>query len=417
MPALLHLACPEGQLAGKVHLEPSKSLSNRALIIRSLCAEALPVEDLSRSDDTRMLEQMLASEEDSLYAGHAGSAYRFMLARACLNDRPVILDGSGQLRQRPIGPLVDALRALGADIVYLGQPGYPPVRIKPVRGFGQDGQVIVNAGISSQFVSALLLIAPRLPKGLAIHLSGVEVSGSYSDMTIKMMRYFGIDVQRQDNTIIVPPASYRAKPYRVEGDWSGAAYFFALAALAGSATIELIGVQGESWQGDAIVKEIYRGFGIETELSSAGLRLIKVPFGKVAVNAFAYDFSSCPDLAQTVLVTLAGLGIPGAVSGLKTLQWKETHRITAMRQELARTGVDLDVFRITGDVTATLTGRADWRGEAEFDTYGDHRMAMALTALALIGPIAIREPGVVQKSFPDFWGQVRSIGVSVRDRE
>jgi 3-phosphoshikimate 1-carboxyvinyltransferase len=413
MSGSLHLSCPDRHVAGTVRLESSKSLSNRALIIRSLCDQAFVIDNLSGSDDTLILQEMLRSDNDSLYAGHAGTAYRFMLARACLYDRPVILDGSEQLRRRPIGPLVEALRRLGADIAYLGQPGYPPVRVSPAPGFGASGEVDIEAGISSQFVSALLLIAPCLPRGLVITMQGKPVSRSYTDMTIRMMRHFGVDVAAEGDRIVVPPGGYTPVPYVVEGDWSGASYFFSMAALAENADVVLEGVSGESGQGDAVVRDIYRHFGVMTEPVPGGLRLIKARDVK-RMHPFSFDFTDCPDLAQTVMVTLGGLGLDGHLAGVKTLQWKETHRLTAMRDELDKVRVKLAIYASGDEITASVAGKADWRGEPAFDTYDDHRMAMALAALALIGPVSVADPDVVRKSFPDFWRQVAGIGVGVR---
>ncbi len=409
----LHLSCPSRHVAGNVRLEPSKSLSNRALVIRSLCDTPFVIDQLSGSDDTLVLQQMLGSESDSLYAGHAGTAYRFMLARACLYDNPVILDGSEQLRRRPIGPLVEALRRLGADIAYLGQPGYPPVRVSQAPRFGASGEVAVEAGISSQFVSALLLIAPCLPHGLVITMHGKPVSRSYTDMTIRMMRHFGVDVSAEGDRIVVPAGGYRPAPYVVEGDWSGAAYFFSMAALAETADIVLEGLSPASWQGDAVVRDMYRHFGVMTEPVTGGLRLMKG--GDVKhMHPFSFDFTDCPDLAQAVMVTLGGLGLDGHLAGVKTLQWKETHRLTAMRDELDKVRVKVAIYASDDEITASVSGKADWRGEPAFDTYDDHRMAMALSALALVGPVSLADPDVVRKSFPDFWRQVAGIGVDVR---
>lgn len=413
MSGSLHLSCPERCVAGTVRLEPSKSLSNRALVIRSLCDQPFEIDNLGGSDDTLILQEMLGSDNDSLYAGHAGTAYRFMLARACLYDRPVILDGSEQLRRRPVGPLVEALRRLGADIAYLGQPGYPPVRVSPTARFGAIGEVEVEAGISSQFVSALLLIAPCLPHGLVITMKGKPVSRSYTDMTMRMMRHFGVDVLAEGDRIAVPAGGYRPAHYVVEGDWSGASYFFSMVSLAARADVVLEGLSAESWQGDAVVLDMYRHFGVMTEPTTGGLRLMKDNRAG-HLRPFACDFTDCPDLAQTVMVTLGGLGLDGHLAGVKTLQWKETHRLTAMRDELEKVRVKVAIYASDDEITASVTGKADWRGEPAFNTYNDHRMAMALAALSLVGPVAVADPDVVRKSFPDFWRQVAGLGVDVR---
>lgn len=410
----VHLSCPDRHLQGVVSLEPSKSLSNRALIIRSLCGHPFDIHRLSTSDDTRFLHEMLEADGGHLFAGHAGTAYRFMLARACLYDKEVVLDGAEPMRRRPIGPLVEALRTMGADIEYLGRPGYPPVRISPSARFGRDPRVTVDAGISSQFVSALMLIAPALPEGLAITLAGEQVSQSYTAMTMQLMRHFGVEAEITGQQIVIPPGGYEPTPFTVESDWSGASYFFSLAALADAADIQLEGLSPESWQGDAVVAGIYSSLGVTAQPNETGWRL-KKSVGNTTAEALIWDFRNCPDLAQTVMTTLAGLGVPGHLTGLKTLPMKETHRLEAMRAELAKVGTALTISASDGQVSAHVSGQACWRGTPIFDTYEDHRMAMSMAPLACLGPIAIQEPEVVSKSFPDFWRQIRSVGVNVQE--
>ncbi len=407
------LTCPQPSLSGTVQLESSKSISNRALIIRSLCAAPFDIHRLSSSDDTGALVQMLASEKEILYSGHAGSSYRFMLARACLGDREITLDASEQLRRRPIGPLVRALQSLGADIQYLNKEGFPPLRIKPVAGLGEKvHEVRLQAGISSQYLTALLLIAPILPNGLTLHLTGAPVSVSYIDMTLSMLAYFGIQYSWTENIIRVEPGVYAPRDFTVEGDWSAASYLYSMAALAEKAEIHIEGLGADSIQGDAVVRDIYRGFGVETTFDEAGM-LIRKFVVEEKLKTFSYNFFRCPDLAQTVMVTLAGLGIKGHLSGLRTLRIKETDRITAMQTELARVKTTLEVKESAEDIFCLLTGKAKWKDKGKFYTYEDHRMAMAFTPLACLSPIVIREPYVVTKSYPGFWQDVERVGIRI----
>ena len=407
------ISFPQQPLSGTVILEPSKSLSNRALIIQSLCDKPFTIHNLSTSDDTKSLQAMLKSNGEELNSGHAGSSYRFMVARACLMDREVVLDGSAQLRRRPIGPLVRGLQKLGADIQYLNKEGFPPVRIKPNQNLGKEvNEITLHAGVSSQYSSALLMIAPLLPNGLTIHLAEDPVSISYIRMTLSMMNYFGVDHEWEENTIRIKPGKYVAKDYTVEGDWSAASYYYSMAALAQSASLNIEGLTEFSLQGDQVVRMMYENFGIQTSFTELGISIVKQEL-KERVKNFEFDFSSCPDLAQTVMVTLAGLGIPGKLSGLKTLRIKESDRVEVMKTELARVKVAVEIEEKENDLACTVSGKAKWKDKAKFETYEDHRMAMAFTPLAAIHPIMIKNPEVVSKSYPDFWKDVEKIGLKV----
>ncbi len=413
MPVSYRVYAALPRLRGKVVLEPSKSLSNRALIIRSLCQEPFEIEHLSTSDDTDALIAMLSAREDDLYSGHAGSSYRFMVARACLLDQEVTIDASEQLRRRPIGPLVRALQALGADITYLNKEGFPPLRVRPAPGLGQKVHAItLQSGISSQYITALLLIAPCLPHGLRIHLLDEPVSASYIHMTLSMMEYFGAAYTWKENTIEIAPGAYKARKFRVEGDWSAASYYYAMAALAEEADVTIEGLNEKSVQGDAEVAELYKRFGVETTFEKEGIRLSKVK-NQAKPKEFMHDFSKTPDLAQTVMVTLAGLGIRGKLMGLKTLRIKETDRLRAMQTELARVKTNLEIREENQNIHCLLSGKAKWKDKARIDTYEDHRMAMAFTPLALIRPVIIRDPDVVSKSYPGFWRDIQGIGMTV----
>ena len=411
MPIVNRLSLPQQKLSGTVILEPSKSISNRALVIRSLCKEPFEIHRLSSSDDTDALIAMLASTDDVLYSGHAGSSYRFMVARACLGDREVTIDASEQLRRRPIGPLVKALQSLGADITYLNKEGFPPLKVKPVKGLGKKvNEVTLQAGISSQYLTALLLIAPMLPKGLTVHLTGEPVSASYIQMTLAMMEYFGVPHQWTEHTIRVEHGEYKARDYSVEGDWSSASYLYSMAALAESAEINIEGLKTDSIQGDVVTKDIYAQLGVETTITENGI-LIQKKGIKEKLKEFKFDFSRCPDIAQTVMVTLAGLGIKGVLSGLQTLRIKESDRIMAMYTELERVKTKLLVKEEADSLTVIVVGKAKWKDRAKFNTYEDHRMAMAFVPLGCIHPVIIKDPDVVSKSYPGFWKDIESIGM------
>src|SRR3990170_3974888 len=337
------ISCPQSKLNGTIILEPSKSISNRVLTVQSLCKEEFKINRLSTSDDTDALVKMLSSDGDVLYSGHAGSSYRFMVARACLGNKEVKLDASEQLRRRQIGPVVKALQSLGADIKYLNKEGFPPLLIKPSENFGKGvNEIHLQAGISSQYVTALLMIAPYLPNGLVLHLIEDPVSLPYIKMTLDVMQFFGVEHTWTDNIITIGPGEYKAKDFTVEGDWSAASYFYSMAALIPVADIFIEGLSEKSLQGDAIVREIYSHFGVETIFTENGIQ-IKKQDHPPRPKEVRYDFSKYPDLAQTLMVTLAGMGVKGTLSGLKTLRIKETDRINAMQTELAKVKTTLEV--------------------------------------------------------------------------
>ena len=411
MSNVYQISCLQPKLKGNVVLERSKSISNRALIIWSLCKTRFTIHHLSKSDDTVVLEKMLSSDSEVLYGGHAGSSYRFMVARAALGDREITLDASEQLRRRPIGPLVKALQILGTDISYLKKEGFPPLLIRPSKKIGKEvHEVTLQAGISSQYTSALLMIAPCLPHGLTLHLADDPVSIPYIRMTLAMMEWFGVGHHWEGNTIKIEPGEYVAKDFTVEADWSAASYFYSAAALSEEAEIQIHGLDEKSLQGDAIVRNIYQQFGVETIFNEHGMTIKKKGLYE-RLKEFKFDFSPCPDIALTVMVTLAGLGIKGILSGLRTLRIKETDRISAMQTELAKVKTTIETKQDGSEVICTLFGKAKWKDKAKFNTYEDHRMAMSLAPLACIHPIVIRNPDVVSKSYPGFWRDMALIGV------
>lgn len=398
----------DGKIRGELTLAGSKSISNRALIIRALCPSSFEIGRLANAKDTRLLDELLQSDHEILDAGAAGTTFRFLTAYLAMKEGTQVLTGSARMKERPIGVLVEALRQLGADIAYLEREGFPPLRIGSPKQ--QPGQRVlrISAGTSSQYISALLMIAPTLPEGLELVLEGRIVSRPYIEMTLALMGYFGVTHSWEGSTIRIAPQSYVPRSFTVEADWSAASYYYAMAALSESAELTLHGVYKDSLQGDSILPDMYELLGVYTQFLESGIRLTKAGHGKA--REFEWDFLRCPDLAQTLAVTCAALGIPGHFSGVETLRIKETDRIGALRDELAKVGVAVHPVSESGKEEFHVAGLAHWDLPPVFDTYEDHRMAMAFAPLALIHPICIADPGVVDKSYPDFWEDLKKLG-------
>jgi len=410
------------QLVADIALDGSKSISNRALIILALSG-VTEVKDLlhnlSTSKDTVTLGQLLAQKEGVYNAGDAGTTFRFLTAYFAVQPGVQILDGSARMRERPIGGLVEALRSIGATVDFLEKEGYPPLRIGEMQSPVNDGTpavVRIDAGISSQFLSALLLIGPYLPGGLQLIPQGQLVSRPYLEMTLKMMRSFGATAEWQGDSILVASGAYQPKTYTIEADWSAASYWYSMAVFADSLNLKLRGLFADSPQGDSVLAVMMQKFGIHTTFETDGVRLQKS--GLPVITAFEWDFLECPDIAQTLAVVCAGMGVPGFFSGLETLAIKETDRITALKQELAKTGVSFAklparMYQKTapGKIFYMVEGKANLTEMPQFATYGDHRMAMSFAPLAFLGKIAIENPGVVAKSYPQFWEHTEMAGV------
>jgi 3-phosphoshikimate 1-carboxyvinyltransferase len=402
------------QLKGEITLAGSKSISNRALIIRALCDTQFPIDKLANAKDTDLLQALLASTEDIRDAGAAGTTFRFMTAYLSTQAGSQILTGTERMKQRPIGVLVNALRTLGAQITYLEKEGYPPLQIGPPVAFGANQRVQISAGTSSQYISALLMIAPTLPHGMELELVGHIVSRPYIEMTLALMAYFGIKHTWEGNLIRIEAQKYQPRPFVVEADWSAASYYYAMAAFADEVDLQLNGLFEESVQGDAVLADFMPAFGVKTTFNQHGIHLSKT--GQSLDALFDYDFLLCPDLAQTIAVVCAGKGVTGRFTGLETLRIKETDRIAALENELAKVGVKveaepiaadgLEYFRIKGQALVAAP-------PPEFATYEDHRMAMAFAPLAFFGPVKVHEPEVVVKSYPDFWRDLERLGFVV----
>lgn len=400
---------------GKINLTSSKSISNRVLIIQALCAEKFNINNLATAKDTVTLNKLLSDSFDEYDVGHAGTVMRFMTAFLALKEGEHIITGSERMQQRPIKILVDALCSLGVNIEYLKNEGYPPLKIKG--GNIEGGNVKLDGSVSSQYISALLLIAPKLKNGLTIQFEGEVISKPYINMTIEIMRYFSVEAEWNGNEIIVKKGNYHAKDFIVEADWSSASYWYGIAALAQEAEIELYGLEKDSLQGDAVVYEIYKNFGVKTEFFEGGVKLTKNSISGAQLSTLHLDFENCPDIAQTVAVTCAALNVNARFTGLQTLRIKETDRIFALQKELTKLGFEVEVENDDLIINRhSCEGRKrnfseanlkDWQGKS-INTYEDHRMAMAFAPLALFNSITINDEDVVVKSYPSFWKDLRS---------
>jgi 3-phosphoshikimate 1-carboxyvinyltransferase len=387
-------------------LPSSKSLSNRALIIEALAGTQSVVSNLSSARDTVLMKALVRRADHEINVIDAGTTMRFLTAYFSLTDQHKVLTGSARMKERPIGLLVDALRSIGATIKYLGQEGFPPIE---TTGFKKQiaDSVTVPGNVSSQYISALMMVAPALPSGLTISLTGKIGSRPYIEMTASLMRHFGHQVYFEGQTIRIPNGRYSSVPYRVEPDWSGASYWFGFTALAQQADLLLPGVEPESRQGDIAVVEIMKHLGVKSDFGKDGLRLTK----SSVASSISWDFADCPDLAQTVLPVCAVLGISGTFRGMESLIIKETDRIAALQAELGKIRATL-LTTAPGQWTLTPGNFSSMRS-LEIETYHDHRMAMGLAPLATMMDLTIHDPQVTNKSYPTFWDDMRAVGFVV----
>lgn len=418
---LLHLSKSDRSLRGDIALDGSKSISNRALIVLALSG-ADPADwlaNLSSSKDTTTLLRLLTHAGDAYDAGDAGTTFRFLTAYLALQPGIQILTGSARMCERPVGGLVQALRSIGAEIEFLKKEGYPPLKIGEIKRTKRQQRAIVHieAGTSSQFLSALLMVGPYLPEGLQLAPAGHLVSRPYLEMTLQLMRYFGAQADWQGDTILVEAGRYTPRPFTVEADWSAASYWYEMAAFADTVDLRLNGLFHDSWQGDSIVARMMQRFGIQTDFGEKHIILKKT--GAELPAFFEWDFVECPDIAQTLAVACAGLGVRGIFRGLETLFIKETDRVAALKNELAKVGVSFSQIRTSEAVTGghrltpslfEVSGKARWSHPPRFATYGDHRMAMSFAPLAFFSPVEIENPAVVAKSYPAFWEHLAAVG-------
>ena len=403
------ISAPLKAFLGSIHIPSSKSISNRMLIIRSLAGSGATLYNLSDSDDTKVLSEALDTESDVKDVGHAGTAMRFLTAYLSTQPGEVTLTGSQRMKQRPVGPLVDALKQVGARIEYLENEACPPLMIKG--GGLSGGSIAIEAGISSQFISALMMIGPVLEGGLSIELKGKVVSASYIEMTLSLMNSCGAGARFDGKTITVPQGAYSMDGFRVESDWSGASYWYQVAALLPGSEITLPNLSQNSLQGDSALVQIFEPLGVRTTFNEEGLILRSQK--QELPEQYVYDFTACPDLVQTLAVSLCTLGVPFRFTGTTTLRVKETDRILALQTELKRVGFVLSADP-RGEWLEWDGKRCDPEGDPLIRTYHDHRMAMAFAPLAIpLGKIAIEDPGVVSKSYPGYWTDLEKAGFGI----
>ena len=399
----IRLRHQSGSVVGKIQVTGSKSESNRMLLLQALFPQ-IELTNLSNSDDTVAMKSGLESEDALVDIGHAGTTMRFLTAYfSTIENQEKTLTGSQRMQERPIGILVDALRQLGADITYLKNEGYPPLLIKGKKLSANE--VRLSADISSQYITALMLIAPRLAGGLRLHLQGMITSVPYIKMTQSLLHDIGIEASFSDQTIeISPKMDIDATTHAVESDWSSASYYFGIAALAKEADIHLSTYKENSLQGDRVLMNIYEQLGVQSSIENNTLHLQKKALHSTSIQL---DLSNAPDIAQTIVVSCYGLGIACDIKGLHTLKIKETNRLVALHNELTKLGATIEIT----DRSLHLHKRNNpVRPNVLIETYHDHRMAMAFAPLALLVPIRIQDADVVTKSYPGFWKDLEMNG-------
>ena len=392
----------------EIIISGSKSESNRVLILKSIF-QNISIINLSSSDDTKILEKNLNSTDSNLNVGHAGTAMRFLTAHlATLENKKFYLSGSKRMNERPIGILVKALNDLGFNINYIGNKGFPPIEIIGCKNL--KNKVKLKPNVSSQYISALMLIAPSLDNGLVIELDGNVTSRPYIDMTLSILNKLGIYAKFNDNTIIIKPKKDEIinTEYEVEADWSSASYFFSIVALSKNIELSFLNFRKDSFQGDINVCKYYELFGVKTTFQNGKL-IIKKRNNFNYPKKIIIDLKDNPDLAQTIIVTAFGLNIPTKLTGLSTLKVKETDRIEALRNELTNLGASC----IIDDESIEFFKSNKLNKNYIINTYDDHRMALAFAPLSVIFPIEIQDPKVVSKSFPEFWNILEKLNFSI----
>ncbi|MFS4469665.1 3-phosphoshikimate 1-carboxyvinyltransferase [Maribacter sp. 2210JD10-5] len=404
----LHLNGPSNNtLKAAIKITGSKSESNRSLLLSALYPN-ISIANLSNSDDAQFMERGLTVEKGTVDIHHAGTAMRFLTSYfACQSNREVVLTGSHRMQERPIKVLVDALKSLGADITYEKEEGYPPLKIKGV-AINKE-KVSLPANISSQYISSLLLIAPSLKNGLEVELVGQITSIPYIKMTLGLLDEIGVKHSFEGNTIKISPKNDVSETLlTVESDWSSASYFYSIVAFSEiGSEVSLSAYKKNSLQGDSVLAEIYTALGVETSFEKNNITLKKI--AKEYPEILEVDLVNAPDIAQTIAVTCFGLGIGCNLAGLHTLKIKETDRLEALDVELKKLGADIEVT----DKSLSLHATSSIKPDIAIDTYHDHRMAMAFAPLAFRTSIIINDAEVVSKSYPDFWDDMKILGIKV----
>jgi len=403
------LSHPTAKCNGKLRITGSKSETNRLLLLQALFS-GLTIENTSESDDSKVMRTALQSNADVIDVHHAGTAMRFLTAYfARLEGREVVLTGSQRMQERPIKILVEALRSLGASITYEKEAGYPPLKITGKKLAG--GTVTLPADISSQYISALLLIGPVLEQGVQLDLVGKITSIPYINMTLALLNNLGIQTEFKGQSIRVEPQKNpKLTPQIVESDWSSASYFFSIVALAEESEIQLTSYKEDSLQGDRVLRKIYGELGVHSTLTDQTLTLRKEPVQ--LPDVLEWDLSTAPDIAQTIAVSCYGLGIGCVLTGLHTLIIKETDRLQALYNELTKLGAQVKITENSLELAAGFRPVDN----CSIPTYNDHRMAMAFAPLALKVPLSIENAEVVSKSYPTFWEDLAQINFAINHR-
>lgn len=409
---LLKIQNTRTYLTGDIKITGSKSETNRLLLLQALF-KGLTIENLSNSDDGTLMQKALISNSEIIDIHHAGTAMRFLTAYFSIQkDRKTILTGSKRMQERPIGILVDALRSLGAQIDYLKNEGYPPLSIQGTTL--TKNEVTLNANVSSQYISALMLIGATLPNGVTIHLEGKITSVPYINMTLQLLHQVGVEAIFQGQAIKIEPAIRKEvqKTITVESDWSSASYYYSLVAMMHRykeeqpTQITISSYKQNSLQGDAVLAEIYSQLGVVSRFENNRL-VLELDRNKKLPDLLELDLSNSPDIAQTIAVSCLGLGIGCNLTGLHTLKIKETDRLEALKTEITKLGGTIKVTDKSLHLTKTATPLTE---NCTIATYHDHRMAMAFAPLGLCVPICIEDAGVVSKSYPDFWEDLKTLG-------
>jgi 3-phosphoshikimate 1-carboxyvinyltransferase len=400
----------KNSIQGTAELLPaSKSISNRVLIMDALAGKKSRLHNLSDANDTQLMLRLVNALDPVIDVEDAGTTMRFLTSYFSITNQNKTLTGTHRMKERPIGILVNALRTLGVEITYPEKDGYPPLQIKGFPG-QKTNNLKIRGDVSSQFISSLMMVAPLLPQGLTLELEGKIGSRPYIEMTASLMQKFGVKSDFTGNRITIKPQQYVSTEFTVESDWSAASYWFAFTALSEKADIQLPRLSLNSLQGDRAIVDIMKTLGVEAQVSGDKLKLTK----STTQKSLSWDFTHCPDLAQTVAVVCAAKGISGVFTGLESLRIKETDRIAALQNELQKIGADL----IEVDAASwKLIPSKSLPSLASFNTYKDHRMAMAFAPLSTLMDVIIENSGVVRKSYPRYWDDIRSVGISFSEVE
>ena len=394
-------------IKAQIKLVSSKSESNRALIINAVSGGKCELDNLSAARDTQTMQRLLGLETQELDVLDAGTTMRFLTAYTAIKGLDKIMTGTPRMCERPIGILVDALLSAGCKVDYLKNEGFPPLKIASHNGL-TTSRIQMKGDVSSQYISAILMNAPLFENGLIVELLGKIASRPYLEMTLQLMKHFGVNSEWKENEIhIAAGQNYNTQQYTIESDWSGASYWYSIVALAAEGTqIEVLGLKANSLQGDSVLVKIMEPLGVKSTFNDRGVVLSKIPHQQDV----KIDFSDCPDIAQTLSVIAAAKHINLTLTGLESLRIKETDRILAIQQELQKFGADMKAL----EEDLFVIEHANFHINNQLvDTYDDHRMAMAFAPLGLLGDVRIENPDVVNKSYPSYWQDLQVAGFDV----